>query len=78
LAVFGLFAFEDQKQIKSFPAEAGPTGVYAVLFSGTGFSREGAGVNTVNFKRALTRRRLRLGVEEISGSEDLQQSNRTF
>jgi hypothetical protein len=66
------------KQIKSFPAEAGPTGVYAVLFSGTGFSREGAGVNTVNFKRAFTHPRLRLGVEEISGREDLQQLNRTF
>jgi hypothetical protein len=84
LAVTGLFAFEDQKRIKSFPAKAGPTGAAAILlnariaFSGTGFSREGAGVNTVNFKRAFTHQRLRLGVEEISGREDLQQSNRTF
>jgi hypothetical protein len=84
LAVTGLFAFEDQKQIKSFPAEAGPTGAAAILltsriaFSGTGFSREGAGLNTVISKRAFTHQRLRLGVEEISGREDLQQSNRTF
>ena len=84
LAVTGLFAFEDQKQIKSFPAKAGPTGAAAILltariaFSGTGFSREGAGLNTANFKRAFTRQRLRLGVEEISGREDLQRSNRTF
>jgi hypothetical protein len=40
----------DQKQIKGFPAEAGPTGGAPSvplnarpLFSGTGFSREGAG-----------------------------------
>jgi hypothetical protein len=84
LAVFGLFEFEDQKQIKTFPAEARPTGTAAILltsgiaFSGTGFGREGAGVNTVNFKRAFTHPRLRLGVEEISGREDLQQLNRTF
>jgi len=25
LAVFGMFVYEDQKQIKGFPAEAGPT-----------------------------------------------------
>ena len=84
LAVTGLFAFKDQKQIKSFPAEAGPTGAAAILltsgiaFSGTGFSREGAGVNTVNFKRAFSHQRLRLAVEEISRREDLQQLNRTF
>jgi len=47
-AVSGLFAYEDQKQIKSFPAEAGPTGARAA-FSGTGFSREGAGVDDGNF-----------------------------
>ena len=84
LAVTGLFAFEDQKQVKSFPVKAGPTGSAAILltariaFSGTGFSREGAGLNTVISKRALTHQRLRLGVEEISGREDLQQLNRTF
>jgi hypothetical protein len=48
LVVPGLIAYEDQKRIKSFPAEAGPTVgalprvVRGVLFSGTGFSREGA------------------------------------
>jgi hypothetical protein len=48
LAVAGLFVYEGQRQIKSaeqiksFPAEAGPTGG-RVAFSGTGFSREEAG-----------------------------------
>ena len=54
--------------------------VFAVFVSRTGFSREGAGLNTVISKRAFThqRLRLRLRVEEISGREDLQQPNRTF
>ena len=44
--VSGLFVYEDQKQIKGFPAEAGPTGIAAGptdtahAFSGTGFNRE--------------------------------------
>jgi hypothetical protein len=33
--------YEDQKQIKSFPAKAGPADT-AHAFSGTGFSREEA------------------------------------
>jgi hypothetical protein len=43
-----------QKQIKSFPAEAGPTEAppvplaARVAFRGTGFSREGAGMSTIN------------------------------
>jgi hypothetical protein len=41
LGVSGLFAYEDHKQITSFPAEAGPTGARG-LISGTGFSREEA------------------------------------
>ena len=61
LAVTGLFAYEDhkreadQKQIKGFPAEAGPTEVGANVIGctralcGTGFSREGAGVGDGNF-----------------------------
>ena len=52
--------------------------VFAVFVSRTGFSREGAGLNTVISKRAFTHQRLRLRVEEISGREDLQQPNRTF
>ncbi|WP_455914477.1 hypothetical protein, partial [Pseudomonas syringae] len=54
LAVSGLFEFEDQKRIKSFPAKAGPT-VGANLtgcmrFLGrTGFSREEAGLSDVYF-----------------------------
>ncbi|SEU07326.1 hypothetical protein SAMN05216197_15224, partial [Pseudomonas graminis] len=36
-------------QIKSFPAKASPTGGRDVFFSGTGFSREEAGVFTINF-----------------------------
>jgi hypothetical protein len=46
--VFGLFVYEDQEQINSFPAEAGPTGVRAA-FRRTGFSREGAGVCDASF-----------------------------
>ena len=44
LAASGRFAQEDQdqKQIKSFPADAGPTGCTRSAFSGTGFSREEA------------------------------------
>jgi hypothetical protein len=36
LAVFGLFAYEDreQKQIKGFPAEAGPTVEVSLTFDG--------------------------------------------
>jgi hypothetical protein len=41
LAVSGHFVYEDQKQIKGFPAEARPTDCTR-LFSGTGFSREEA------------------------------------
>ena len=47
-------------QIKSFPAEASPTGGRDVLFSGTGFSREEAGVFTINFAACpLTHSRLK-------------------
>jgi hypothetical protein len=45
LAVFGLFAYEDQGQIKSFPAKAGPTGKTTTP-CGTGFSRESVGSHT--------------------------------
>jgi len=47
-------------QIKSFPAEASPTGGRDVFFSGTGFSREEAGVFTINFAACpLTHSRLK-------------------
>ena len=36
-------------KIKSFPAEAGPTGGTRSAFSGTGFSREEAGAGAINF-----------------------------
>ena len=51
-----IFAYEDQKQIKGFPAKAGPTGIadgptdIAHAFSGTGFSREEARLDTINFE----------------------------
>jgi len=67
LAVFGLAAYEDQKQIKrrseadqkqikGFPAEAGPTGARGA-FSGTGFSREEDGLLTTNSDRSHAPRR---------------------
>jgi hypothetical protein len=54
LAVTGRDVFEEQKQIKSFPAKAGPTGGAvgatdcSIAFSGTGFSREEASVSDTN------------------------------
>jgi hypothetical protein len=47
----GRLVFKDQeqiKQIKSFPAKAGPTGCTRCFFSGTGFSREGAGLGALS------------------------------
>ena len=49
LAVTEIFVYEDQKQSNSFPAEAGPTECTRV-FSGTGFSREGAGLDNGCFE----------------------------
>jgi hypothetical protein len=53
LAVSGLFVFEDQKRIKSFPAKAGPTAPQVLLttraaFRRTGFSREEAISGIIN------------------------------
>jgi hypothetical protein len=52
----GLFAYEDQKQIRSKASRLTPVpqGVRGVLFSGTGFSREGASVDGGRFAGRTT------------------------
>ncbi len=83
LAATGLFALKIKSRSKASrlkPVLQGAPQISLtarIAFSGTGFSR-GAGLNTVKFKRAFNRRRVRLSVREIGKNEDLQQSNRTF
>jgi hypothetical protein len=54
MKIKGVERIKSMEQIKSFPAEAGPTGAppaplaARVAFRGTGFSREGAGMSTIN------------------------------
>jgi hypothetical protein len=56
MKIKGVERIKSMERSKSFPAEAGPTGAppaplaARVAFRGTGFSREGASMGTINLR----------------------------